>query len=87
MESKLILNNIIELQDSYVIKSGNILWMYVYADISFGDLFNMLNDTGATETVRMYRYGTESFFEGFTELFYMRKEDDGFIVAGVRRPA
>lgn len=84
MDRKLILNSI-ELQDSYVLRNGDMLFVYVYALIDFAELFDILNDPANVQTVKSVQFGTETLYDGFTELFVIRKED-GFISAGLRKP-
>lgn len=85
MDQKLELNDGTELVDSYAIEAGGVLWVYCYAGISFGDLFALLNDPEKTGTITMTRAGTETEFNGYDELFCIRKEDVNFISAGIRK--
>jgi len=82
---RLILNDGTELQDSYVISSGSVLWVYVYARIGFAELFDLLNDRRKTARVTLDQEGTMAYFDGYTDLFCIRKEDGGFISAGLRK--
>ena len=86
MEQYLVLNSGIQLNDSYVLQAGSKLWVYVYdQSISFGELFNALNDPAAVSTVTQYTGGVAHAYEGFTELFCVTKEDSGCMTAGLRR--
>lgn len=85
MDAKLTLNDGTELGSSYVIRSGNNLWVYVYAQITFADLFSLLNNPENTAAITMKQGEEETVFEGFAELFCIRKEDEGFISAGLRK--
>ena len=85
MDTKLTLSNGTELQGSYAIQIGNTLWVYCYAEIGFGQLFALLNDPEKVAAITMTQAGTETDFDGFTELFCIRKEDAGFISAGLRK--
>ena len=85
MDRKLTLNDGTELANSYVLRSGNILWVYVYAQIGFAELFGLLNDPEKTARIRMETGGDETEHAGYTELFCIRKEDGGFISAGLRQ--
>ena len=84
MEQKLILNDGTELDNSYVLLSGLILWVYIYGDVSFQRAFELLNDPTKTESILCDRYGTRNTYDCFTDLFCIRKEDGGFISAGLR---
>lgn len=81
---KLILNSH-ELENSYALKSAYTLFLYVYADISFADLFAILNDPLNVLTVVMEEDGVQTTFDGFTD-FYLLKKEEGFISAGLRKP-
>lgn len=85
MEQKLTLNDGTDLLGSYAIQTGAILWLYVYSEISFGDLFALLNDPETVKKVQMTLNGEKTTFRGYKELFCIRKEDGGFISAGLRK--
>jgi len=85
MERKLILNDGTELMGSYVIQSGTILWVYVYAEITFGELFELLNEPETVKKIQQIQDNEKASFRGFKELFCIRKEDGGFISAGLRK--
>ena len=82
---QITLNDGTVLQDSYVIQDGNILWVYIYAAISFEDAFLLLCNPDNVKKVTLEQFGEKTVFKGFTELFCIRKEDGGFISAGVRK--
>lgn len=85
MNQKLILSDGTELANSYAVQAGGNLWVYVYAQISFAALFGLLNDPAKTDAITLSQGGTETEFDGYDELFCIRKEDGGFISAGLRK--
>lgn len=85
MDSQLTLNDGTVLEGSYVIQSGNTLYLYCYAEIAFGDLFAALNDPEKAKKITMQQSGEKTVFRGFKELFCVRKEDGNFISAGLRK--
>lgn len=85
MEQKLVLNDGTELLNSSVSEDGDILWVYVYADISFGDLFALLNDPEKVKKIVATFGSSVTTYTGFSELFCIRKENAGFISAGLRK--
>lgn len=85
MDSQLTLNDGTVLKDSYVIQSGNTLYLYCYAEIAFGDLFAVLNDPEKAKKITMQQSGEKTVFRGYKELFCVRKEDGNFISAGLRK--
>ncbi len=85
MDTKLTLSDGTELQGSYVIQVGPVLWVYCYAQITFAALFELLNDPEKTAEITMTQGEHQVAYEGFTELFCIRKEVAGFISAGLRK--
>lgn len=85
MDMTLELNDGTMLDGSYAIKSGGVLWVYVYAEIGFVELFQLLNDPEKTGTITARQGGVTNEYQGFMELFCIRKEDGGFISAGLRK--
>ena len=83
---KLILNDGTELDNSYVIQVGARLWVYIYGSITFQRVFELLNDPTKTTSIICDQYGKRNTYDGFTDLFCMRKEDGGWISAGLRYP-
>ena len=85
MDGKLTLSDGTELEYSTVTQAGRILWVYCYARISFGDLFALLNDPEKVAEISMSQGSQVTWYDGFTELFCIRKEDAGFLSAGLRK--
>lgn len=85
MTQGLVFRDGTELEDSSVVESGDRLWVYVYADVGFAELFALLNDPDKTEVITSVFGDVEKTHEGFNELFCIRKEDSGFISAGLRK--
>ena len=85
MDRKLTLNDGTILEDSYGLQDGSVLWVYLYAKISFGDAFALLNDPEKVKKITGTQFGAETVFRGHKELFAIRKENGGFISAGLRK--
>ena len=85
MNQQLTLNDGTVLENSSVAEAGNILWLYVYADITFADLFALLNDPEKARRVTAVFGESKTTYRGFKELFCIRKEDGGFVSAGLRK--
>ena len=85
MDGKLTLNDGTELEYSTVTQAGNILWVYCYAQITFAALFALLINPDNTARILMTHGDHQLAFDGFTDLFCIRKEDAGFISAGLRK--
>ena len=84
MDQTLQIGNAV-LAGSYAFTSGDVLWVYVYAEISLADLFALLNEPENTQEITASRFGETTVFSGYTELFCIRKEEEGFLSAGLRK--
>lgn len=85
MDQYLTLNDGTVIQDSFVLEDGNILRVYVYSNMDFGVLFNLLNDPEKVEEIKCTRYGNEQTVTGYTELYCISKEPNGSYSAGIRK--
>lgn len=85
MDRQLTLNDGTVLEDSYVAQAGSTLWVYVYAEITLAALFALLNDPEKAKKITMEQMGQKVTFRGYKELFCIRKEEGGFISAGLRK--
>ena len=74
------------LTDSYVIKSGINLFVYVKdPNVTFAQVFAILNNPEKTSSITYVNGETETNFTGFTYLFNVCREDEGFYTAGLRK--
>ena len=81
----LTLNDGTELTPAHAVAVNGILWVYLDNGITLADAFALLNDPEKTAVIRMNEYGQESEFDGYTDLFCIRREDDGQVNAGIRK--
>lgn len=85
MNQILILNDGTRLFDSHVIQDGTVLWVYLNKSLTLAEAFGVLNDPERTVRIVANEYGQENEYEGFTDLFYIRKEDNGQVSAGLKK--
>ena len=78
----LTLNDGTVLQNSHVLLSKNTLWFYLNG-VTFNEAFNLMSDTGVTASINANSYGSEITYAGYTDLFCLRREDDGMITGGL----
>lgn len=78
------LNDGTVLNDSHVLESRGILWFYLRG-VTFERAYELMVDDGRTERIVMNSYGSETVFTGYTDLFSLRREDDGMITGGLAR--
>ena len=83
---KLILSDGTEILDAHAIADGKTLWFYVQHDgYTLGEIFELMNDPEKTETITADEFGTMTEYQGFTDLFCIRKEDNGQINGGLKK--
>lgn len=85
MDRMLKLNDGSILENSYAIEASGRLWIYVYGETGMVELFRLLSNPGKTQKITGNQYGAETVWTGYTDLFYIRSEDDGSFSAGLRK--
>lgn len=78
----LTLNDGTVLQNSHVLRDRNILWFYLQ-EITFAGAFELMANAEKTARIEQDAYGSVTAFEGYTDLFCLRREDDGMITGGL----
>ena len=82
---KLILNDGTELENAEALLSSGTLFLYLGKAVDFRQAFDLLINPEATQEIRYLEFDEEKTFSGYTDLTYIRKEDDGSINAGLKR--
>ena len=85
MEQKLTLNDGTVLNPAHAILSNSILWVYIDAQITLAEAFELLNDPDKTNVIISDSYGTETEYMGFTDLFCITRENNGQVNAGLKK--
>lgn len=85
MEQKLILNDGTEFTPAHAIPVGGTLWVYIDSGITLGEAVELLNDPEKTAKITADEYGTVDLYEGYTDLFCVRREDNGQVNAGLKK--
>jgi hypothetical protein len=82
----LTLNDGTVFNNSYVIKSGINLFVYVYdQNVTYQDMFLILNNPENTSSITYTNGNDVMVYTGFTYLFDVKREDDDFMTAGLRK--
>lgn len=82
---ELILNDGTVLSQAYAILSSGIMWVYMDGGLTLAEAFELLIDPDKTVKIKSDAFGEEKEYEGYTELFCIRKEDNGQVNAGLRK--
>ena len=86
MEQILILNNGTRIFPARATLAGGILWIYIdNTEITLAEAFELLADPGKTNRIVTNEFGVINEYEGFTDLFCIRKEDNGQVNAGLKK--
>lgn len=78
---KLIMNDGTELENSSVIISGSIMFVYITNGYNIKDVFDCLYNTQATKKIIYNWNGTETEYIGYEKLISVKDEGRGLITA------
>lgn len=81
---KLTLADGTQIEPAHVIADGGTLWFYLENGISFADAYTAMADPNKTSRITADRFGESKTYDGFTDLFCLRKDDDT-ISGGLKR--
>lgn len=84
MDQKLILHDGTVLTPAHAFAVSGTLWVYLDFVISLSDAFEILNDPEKMSVVVSDDYGVETTHEGYTDLYCIRREDNGVVNAGLK---
>lgn len=79
-----VLNDGTKLLDSHVLPDGNTLWFYL-KNITFEEAFELMSDSSKTSRIIMDYFGTVTEYNGYTDLFCLKREEDMRITGGLKR--
>ena len=86
MQETLTLNDGSFILKARAIVDGRTLWFYVEHDgATLGEIFELMNDPEKTATITADEYGVVTEYQGFTDLFCIRKEENGQINGGLKK--
>ena len=80
---KLILNDGTELENSHVLLSGTTLWFYLNG-VTFNEAYELMSDPEKTGKIIAEYYGSVAEYDSYTDLFCLRREDDGMVSGGLK---
>lgn len=85
MNQKLTLNDGTVLENAHAIVAVNVLWVYIDIGITMTEAFELLNDPEKTAIIRADDFGAESVYSGYTDLYCIKREENGQINAGLKK--
>ena len=78
-----VLNDGTRLLDSHVLPDGNTLWFYL-KHITFEEAFELMSDSSKTSRIIMDYFGDVTEYNGYTDLFCLKREEDMRITGGLK---
>lgn len=81
---KLILNDGTEIENASALLSSGTLFLYLGQAVNMVQAFDLLIDPEITERITYQEFDSVKVFDGYTDLTFIRKEDDGSINAGMK---
>jgi len=85
MDQILILNDGTRLFPAHAIEDGYVLWVYLDGGVKLNEAFELLSVPEKTEKIKANNYGSLTEYTGFTDLFCIRREDNGQVNAGLKK--
>jgi hypothetical protein len=73
------------LENSYVILSGNTLYVYIQDGKTLADVFALLIDPAKTARITTTGNGGNAKYNGYTKLISVRDEENGTITAVLKK--
>jgi hypothetical protein len=81
----LTLNDGTVFDPAHAIEVNGILYVYLDNGITLAEAFELLADPEKTSVITGNAYGNITTYEGYTDLFCIRREDDGQVNAGLKK--
>ena len=68
------------------------LWVHIQGGLSFSEAYELFSDPDATSVITSdkrepHRPEEDTVYEGYTDLYMLKREDDGMIVVGLHKGA
>lgn len=74
MDEYLILNNGVTVQDAHCFDDGTNLFVYITGEADLMETLTLFSRPENTQVIKASRYGEESIYTGYTELYSMSRE-------------
>ena len=68
----------------HAVLDGDTLWFYLDS-IAFGDAYTLMSDQSKTIRIKADQYGMGIIYNGYTDLFCLRKEKNGQVTGGLNK--
>lgn len=85
MDQILIMNDGTRMYPAYAILASGVLYVYIENGMTLDDVYQLLTDPEKTAVITSNEFGIEKTYEGYTDLFCIRREDSGQVNAGLKR--
>ena len=74
MDEYLILNNGVTVKNAHCLQDENTLYVYITGDADLMETLMLFSVHENTQIIKAFRFGEESTYTGYTELFGMSRE-------------
>lgn len=74
MDEYLILNNGVTVEDAHCLQDDRTLFVYITGEADLIEILKLFSVPQNTEVIHESRFGEESTYTGYTELFGMSRE-------------
>ena len=86
MDEYITLADGMKVEPAHILEmSGTDIIVYVNGGVGIDEMYDLFSDPELTERITAERYGTETVYEGYTELYALRIENPGLSTACLRK--
>ena len=87
---QLILNDGTVVNDAITIGAIPGLWIHIQKGYTLSEAFTLFSDPEITAVITSdksepHKPGEKTVYEGYTDLFMLKREDDGMIIVGLHK--
>ena len=86
MEQKITLADGTVIPDAYAMLVSGDLFIYINStSMDIRDVWSLLSNTRKTKRIRVQAFGDDVTYQKYTDIYFIRREDNGSINAGLRK--
>lgn len=86
MEQKITLADGTVIQNAYAMPVNGDLFIYINStEMDIRDVWSLLSNVRKTKRIRSQAFGEDITYQKYTDIYFIRREDNGSMSAGLRK--
>ena len=86
MEQKITLADGTVIHNAYAVLVSGDLFIYITSTaLDIREVWNLLSNTKKTKRIRSQAFGDDVTYQKYTDIYFIRRETDGSMSAGLRK--